>query len=566
MPWDEMRAIPTPNMTYESVHTLPQEGRYASASAGSGVYDKAVPGHLGRRVSGLSHQSRGISGGNTLSTVSGPSIFIPGTTITKEDIDIMTMRYEAEIEQLKIEANEMQIDLTEQAGLVRELTQELDMNKSRETRLRNETMQKDQSKSEYEKQVAALSALLEASEKELVTRGKTQEAAVKENVELKSKLSAAEADLQTESKEADMLRTKVQQLEGQLRQQEAEIGNVRAVLDSQQEETAMLSRANGLYKATHTRYVKEGQLASQLAETVEALKREVSESESRLTNFQKDKSAETKTLLREQQDEIGSLLALSCTVEELTATTSTATIKVNNTEEWQRCVEQLREIANANHDAINTPHLKMLAAMTEGGTSGSGINLVALKKEIEAIQSSGANKDNSRTYYDNMKIAYQATRQLLRILTQEIRSACSSHAQQLREVEHLSEEVSTTKAQHDPLVTQLQRLGDQLNHQQQEVGLKQALLEKEQVNHSKQLEAAANDFSKEEECLKSRLEEAHTENERMKTFMAKLQIADVPQLHSLLATAASTSRKTRPTPAPHSSLASMQSRRSSQSG
>eukprot|EP01059_Diplonema_ambulator_P030460 TRINITY_DN5220_c0_g2_i1.p1 TRINITY_DN5220_c0_g2~~TRINITY_DN5220_c0_g2_i1.p1 ORF type:complete len:574 (+),score=231.37 TRINITY_DN5220_c0_g2_i1:103-1824(+) len=561
MSWDgaAMKAIPTPQMTYDSMHTVPQDEprRYASASAGSAAYDRFSSHYASRRVSGVSsHQSRGISG-HTLSTVSGPSIFIPGTTITKEDIDLMTMRYESEIEQLRIELSESQGQVMEQAALVRELTHELDKVKTREARLKNETVQKDQSNGAYEKKIAALSALLDASEKELVARGKEADRLKTENIELKTKLATVEADLQAEAKEADTLRARVQQMETEQRSQDNEMKNIKSVLDKQQEESAKLSRVNGLYKATHGMYLKEGHLAAQLAETVESLKKEVTESRSQLCNLQSDRLSDVKALLKEQTDELNTVIALSTTVEELvSATTLPQTIRARgNMDEWRRCVADLKDTVTSKKE-LDTPHLKMLAAMNEMNAEGRGIDLTALKREIEALQSSSA-RDDVRGYLETIKLSFQRVTMLLRIFMQEVRSAASVYSQQQRQIETLGDEVSAAKAQQEPLVNQLQRLGDQLTQQQQEVGLKQALLEKEQKNYNQQLQHATEEFNKEEEILKSRLDEAYTENDRMKSFMAKLQIADVPQLHSLLAAAASTSRKTRAYPTPHSSVASV---------
>eukprot|EP01063_Lacrimia_lanifica_P031757 TRINITY_DN5301_c0_g1_i10.p1 TRINITY_DN5301_c0_g1~~TRINITY_DN5301_c0_g1_i10.p1 ORF type:complete len:626 (+),score=241.10 TRINITY_DN5301_c0_g1_i10:84-1961(+) len=471
----------------------------------------------------------------------GPTIFVPGTTITKEDVEILNMRYAADMEEANAEIAELTEQLNGQRALTKELTTELERTRTREKSILRTTKHAEEHKAESGKQLEAVSALLEATERELIAKTNDLLKVREENDILAGQLARVKDDLEAECREGDMLRSRFQKQEG-------EIESAKNTLASQQKQTDELMKVNGLYKATHEKYVKEGQLASQLITTVETLKREVTEAEARMIELQNARVNEARALLGDLKDGVNVLIPLLVGVKELSAAQDAVRGGVQSPQahrerQYEECFSKLREAASAELLVeVKTPALANLAsivgdAKSPGSDPGAitGIDIPSLKRELEAMQQN-VGKDAQEANAKNLLVLRDVCRKMSEVLSVCVGEVQTAHSQQTQEIKHmmtLQDQISRENEKNGPLLEQLERLGAELSRWQKEAGTAQARLEHE-VTSNRDIKEAHGAMEYREKDLLRRLEAAQLENERMKTFMAKLQIADVPQLHNIL--------------------------------
>ena len=183
-----MRAIPTPHALVNppsighsatsfspAQNTLPQRANHVYHADGRMTPSAAMAPAPAPSMFGHSEQTKTQSLPRTeqFSARTGtgtPSIFIPGTAITKEDVELMQIRFEATLEEARSDTEDAVRELEQQRMMCSEVMHELETARHREEALLETTMNKDAKVVETEKQVQALTSLLEASEKELVEK------------------------------------------------------------------------------------------------------------------------------------------------------------------------------------------------------------------------------------------------------------------------------------------------------------------------------------------------------------------------------------------------------------
>ena len=518
-----MRPIPTPNMETLSGRTTPNDFNRER--------DRLTP--RAGSASGRTFSSETRSMNPTC-----PAIFIPGTTMTKEDVDLLETRYESQLADSRAHIIELDEQVHEQGQLIRDLTHELERFRGREETSIHEQRGMSAQRMELASQNESLQTLLDSCEKELIEKEKSVDKLKLQNRELADLLEQTRGNLEAETSEANLLRTEVQRLDFEISESKLQLDHAAGV-----------QRSHDLYKATHDKFTKEGSLSSQLASSVDLLKTELQDAEQRIIDIEKTRIREIQSIHKSQVSLIDTISEIMRSVRELSSNAvDTPTERVTGDEEWLKNVQSMREALQFIDVAAPTPYLKKIASLTAHGNL-SGVDLVTLKEEIEAIQRSqqtGAPPPEFLNSANNgIRQVLSAARDSLLLCKRELQHTASQQVVNNKKVMELDDEIRRVKSKHAPLLNQLHRLGDQLNKHQQEAGAKSVLLEREK-QYTRELQDATDAFGKEEAELQQKLSDAHQENKKMKSFMAKLQIADVPQLHTLLATAASS---TQPTPA-----------------
>ena len=325
---------------------------------------------------------------------------------------------------------------------------------------------------------------------------------------------------------------------------EAEVLEAKRVLAEQKKQTEELMKANGLYKATHDKFVREGQLSAQLAGAVETLRKESAEMEKRLQQLQAERLNEAKQVLRQQKDIINETVPLLLAVKALSKAredVSGAVVALQpNTDQWDTCIRNLQQASAAEltDNVDDAPRLKNLAAMLQSAEDASlpNVDVAALKQEIEQMQHASLDERSSMVRnIDTIKEVCKKVQGCLALCVSEVQAACSCHVQQNRKVAVLGTEVEQAKVHNAPLIDQIQKLSEQSAEQQKQLGISRAQLQQEQIQ-SAELSELAEGYAQSEAELKKKLARSISEIDRMKAFMAKLQITDVPHLHTLLST------------------------------
>ncbi|KAJ9450304.1 hypothetical protein DIPPA_16294 [Diplonema papillatum] len=476
----------------------------------------------------------------------GPGIFLPGTTMTREDVELLHLRHSSFVEQAAAERSELEAQLSEQAGLIDDLTAELERVRTREARLLGSTQLVDTESSKVSDRLQTTTDLLLENEAELVSKTSEIDRLLEANRELRIDVERQRADLDAETCETDALRN-------ELHDARSELEDLRGKMTELNKECSSLHEVNALYKATHEKFIKEGQLSCQLAITVESLKKEVSSTERKMLGLQDDRVAAAKSIAEDAQDFAGFLLPVMQAGKDLAAArlASRGTddpgsiVRASPDFDWESAVRTLQSLQQKRVE-VTAPHLQDLANMVQaaGSAAESNLDLTVLRREIEALQNDdrASNEKTANAFAEHAKDIRRQMKHALRGCAAEMQTAASMAQQYEKAVRELNEDLAAFEERQEPLLAQTRRLGDELTRLQREAGEKHASLMRDQAAlqeadyRIESLEAA-------EDLLKERLRELESENSRMKTFMAKLQIADVPELHSLLAAAATPSQE-----------------------
>ena len=352
---------------------------------------------------------------------------------------------------------------------------------------------------------------------------------------LASDLSAAQADLQAESHECDELRRRFQTLD-------SEVEKAKKVLGEQKKQMDELVRANGLYKVTHEKYVREGKLSEQLAGAVDGMRKDSANMEMRLQRLHDTRTGEAKAILKHQKDIIGAAVPLMLAVKELSKMRDSAgentiiTAGTATSQQWDTCINKLQQATAsdiAEQDTASQAHLKKLSGLLANSRDHPSLDVAALKKEVDAMQQESGGKGSSEQNVETIRDVCSKIQDCVALCAQEVQTACAFYRQYARRMDQLNGEVAQARGTSEPLLEQLQRVSDDLAVQKKEAGQTRAFLDTERRKVQEQ-QGLLEQQAQQEAALRKRLQASAAEIQRMQGFMAKLQITDVPQLHAIL--------------------------------
>eukprot|EP01065_Artemidia_motanka_P004290 TRINITY_DN12051_c1_g1_i1.p1 TRINITY_DN12051_c1_g1~~TRINITY_DN12051_c1_g1_i1.p1 ORF type:complete len:642 (+),score=262.44 TRINITY_DN12051_c1_g1_i1:47-1972(+) len=498
--------------------------RAATASANQPVL--AMP-----RAATASANSLGVPRAATASANSLPSsIFIAGTTLTKEDVRLMELRHAEALDELRTQLQAERERSREQSTLLREMTAELDSARSRIHRSNAAMHDRDSRTAELSQQVESLTTILAAAEKdrddaraELKQAKRAATAATEESSSLREEVQETRRVAAADAKEVAQLRTLVQK-------QEKEVSQVREHYDvAVKEGGAQLAELD----QCHDKLAQQKRVWEAMAAALERMKSDLSTAEADLLRVQQTQSAaviSTHSVMREHATDLASLI---CTVRDLRCAVQLtgAGLADEQAPAWDDVLAKLQALAVSAPptEPPDTPYLRRLAALVDAGSDGgTEIDVDELRKEVQLLRGQQAKDDlKNGQSLSKLETAARCLREAAAATIGAVRSLGGEVVAVQRRAASASEEAAAVELRCAPALERVPLLERELEETRRAVAAAQARASEEADKArlaGTQSDGVVAELRARAAEAEQRRDAAECERERMKAFMSRLPL------------------------------------------